>query len=277
MLNSTVLEVTIGLVVCYACVSLLASSVYEALATLAKMRANSLLQGVKALLNDPTLSGLARDVYNHALVNPTSAGKTPVGQEPAVKPSYIDSKHLAMALIDAVQKGSTDWTQLKDKIDALPDDQLRGLLQGMYARAEDKVENLQKAVAGWFDAAMERLSGGYKRRAQLWTFVIALVIAGLLNVDSIHLFRSLWTHPAALALSAVPGTADAALATLNELPIGWQPFPPSVFGAVCGWIITAVSVLFGAPFWFDLLQRMVNLRGTGKKPDEQTEKAAARG
>ena len=64
MLNSTVLEVTIGLVVCYACVSLLASSVYEALATLAKMRANSLLQGVKALLNDPTLSGLARDVYN---------------------------------------------------------------------------------------------------------------------------------------------------------------------------------------------------------------------
>ena len=277
MLNSTVLEVTIGLVVCYACVSLLASSVYEALATALKMRANSLLQGVKALLNDPTLSGLARDVYNHALVNPTSAGKTQVGQEPAIKPSYIEPKQFAMALIDGIQQGSTDFKQLKDKIDALPDDQIRTLLQGMYARAEDKIENLQKSVATWFDGAMERLSGGYKRRAQLCTFGIALAIAGLMNIDSIHLFRALWTHPAAVAISSLPGNADAtqALSTLNDLPIGWFPFPSSVPLAVCGWLITAISVLFGAPFWFDLLQRMVNLRGTGQKPDERKKKAAA--
>jgi hypothetical protein len=230
---------------------------------------------VKALLNDPTLSGLAHDVYNHAMVNPVSPGKTPPGQEPAVKPSYIDPKSFATALIDAIQQGSTDIKQLKEKIDALPDDQLRRLLQGMYTRAEDKIENLHKAVATWFDAAMERLSGGYKRRAQLWTFVIALVIAGLLNVDSIHLFRSLWTHPAALALSAVPGTTDAALATLNELPIGWQPFPSSLPLAFAGWLITGASVLFGAPFWFDLLQRLVNLRGAGQKPEERKQKAAA--
>ena len=35
-----------------------------------------------------------------------------------------------------------------------------------------------------------------------------------------------------------------------------------------GWLVTASSALFGSPFWFDLLQRMVQLRGTGKKPDE---------
>jgi len=274
MLNSTVLEVTFGLVVCYASISLLASSVYEALATALKMRAASLLDGVKALLNDPTLSGLARDVYNHAAVNPGSPGRTPPGQEPGVKPSYIDPKSFAVALVDAVQQGTTDIKELKDKIDAIPDDQLRGLLQGMYARAEGKIENLHKAVATWFDAAMQRLSGGYKRRAQLWTFIIALVIAGLLNVDTIHLFRTLWTHPAAVALSTAPATTNAALATLNELPVGW-PIASSIPLAFVGWLITAVSVLFGAPFWFDLLQRLVNLRGTGEKPEERKKNAPA--
>jgi hypothetical protein len=36
-----------------------------------------------------------------------------------------------------------------------------------------------------------------------------------------------------------------------------------------GWLVTAAAALFGAPFWFDLLQRLVNLRGTGTKPDEK--------
>ena len=35
---------------------------------------------------------------------------------------------------------------------------------------------------------------------------------------------------------------------------------------VAGWLITAGTTLFGAPFWFDLLQRAVQLRGTGAKP-----------
>jgi hypothetical protein len=34
-----------------------------------------------------------------------------------------------------------------------------------------------------------------------------------------------------------------------------------------GWIITTGAVYMGAPFWFDLLSKLVNLRGTGKKPE----------
>jgi hypothetical protein len=33
-----------------------------------------------------------------------------------------------------------------------------------------------------------------------------------------------------------------------------------------GWIIAAGAALFGAPFWFDVLQRFVQLRGTGRPP-----------
>ena len=34
-----------------------------------------------------------------------------------------------------------------------------------------------------------------------------------------------------------------------------------------GWLITGLAVCLGAPFWFDLLNRIVDLRGAGRKPD----------
>jgi hypothetical protein len=35
---------------------------------------------------------------------------------------------------------------------------------------------------------------------------------------------------------------------------------------VIGWLITALALTLGAPFWFDLLNRFVDLRGAGGKP-----------
>ena len=51
MLSSTAVEVAIGLVFCYASVALITSSIYESIASLLSLRANSLLTGVKRLLN----------------------------------------------------------------------------------------------------------------------------------------------------------------------------------------------------------------------------------
>lgn len=35
---------------------------------------------------------------------------------------------------------------------------------------------------------------------------------------------------------------------------------------LAGWSLTALAIFLGAPFWFDLLGRIVNLRGAGTKP-----------
>ena len=40
---------------------------------------------------------------------------------------------------------------------------------------------------------------------------------------------------------------------------------------VLGWIVTALAISLGAPFWFDLLSKLVHLRGTGSNPDEKDE------
>lgn len=274
MLGSTVLEVAVGMSFCYATVALTVSTVQEGLASALHLRAHSLLDGIKTMLNDPEFTGLARQLYGHALVNPHDDGAS--GDQGALKakPSYIEPVHFAIALVDAIQTIPGNYTQLGRDIDALPDPQVRRALLGIYQRAGGDMKQFQEGVAGWFDSAMERVSGEYKRRSLMVSVLLTLLMAIMFNIDSIHLFRTLWQHPALVAeLGAAPATVDAhAMQQLFALPIGWSTFPPLLDGAfamqVAGWVITASTALFGAPFWFATLQRVMQLRGTGAKPEE---------
>ena len=61
-------------------------------------------------------------------------------------------------------------------------------------------------------------------------------------------------------------TAKDTIASINELdlPLGWkEPNTPKLPGALLGWLITIAALTFGAPFWFDALNRLVRLRGSG--------------
>ena len=45
---------------------------------------------------------------------------------------------------------------------------------------------------------------------------------------------------------------------------------PGDFLFLCGgWLLTAVAASLGAPFWFDLLGKLINIRSSGKAPDEK--------
>jgi len=41
---------------------------------------------------------------------------------------------------------------------------------------------------------------------------------------------------------------------------------PGLLLSIAGWLITALMDSFRAPFWFDLLKRLMNVRGAGAKP-----------
>jgi hypothetical protein len=38
--------------------------------------------------------------------------------------------------------------------------------------------------------------------------------------------------------------------------------------SIIGWLITGLAISLGAPFWFDLLNKIIKIRNSGKKPDE---------
>jgi hypothetical protein len=274
MFGSSVLELAIGLTFCYGTVALIVATVQEALAAAFRLRANTLLAGIKSMLNDPRFDALAQMVYAHPLVNPHSDGKVADERALVSRPSYIEPGYFAIALIDSILHVPGNFARLGADIDAVSDPQVRRALQGLYARAGGDLEQFQRLIAGWFDNAMQRLSGSYKRRQLLISFLISLLLAILFNIDSIALFRTLWQQPQLAAhITAAPGALDAeALRQLWALPIGWSAFPPVLDTAfalqAAGWIVTASTTLFGAPFWFDLLQRAVQLRSTGTRPDD---------
>ncbi len=58
----------------------------------------------------------------------------------------------------------------------------------------------------------------------------------------------------------------------NIIALGWDEAGREAAGKqkgrkFLGWLITAFAISLGAPFWFDLLNKMVKIRGTGKKEE----------
>jgi hypothetical protein len=290
MFNSTILDVVVGLIFTFLVVSLVASAATEAVASALKWRSATLLSGIKSLLNDPNFDGLAKSVYNHALVNPRGDGKANSQSDVANAPAYVDPKHFANALIDIA--GITSGTPAAIKaalVGKITDPQLQQLLGGIIDRTGGVREDIRGELASWFDSAMDRVSGAYKRKTQLISFIIAFVAAVVLNVDSIRVAKSLWQQPMltksinqdiSIAGDAVKNVSNQ----LNALglPVGWSletwsefKSPVDWIEVLLGWLVTAFATLFGAPFWFDALQQIARLKGTGPSPAEKKTNTAA--
>lgn len=271
MFGSIVLEVAIGMVVCFGSVALMASSLQEAVASVCRLRARTLLKGIDQLLNGHPL---VLDIYNHALVNPRSNGRAEsIGKlSMRLAPSYIAPLNFSRAMLDALQRGQVAFANLRPVLESIADPQIRTCLCSMYDHAAGDVERFETEIARWFDAGMDRISGAYKRHAQGWAFAFALALAVAFNIDASHVLTHLWKMAAAgvfhMPLPGAAHDAGDALAALDRLPIGWGD-SPGRFGLlymIPGWLVTASSSLFGAPFWFGLLGKITNLRGAGEKP-----------
>lgn len=70
------------------------------------------------------------------------------------------------------------------------------LLQALRTLAKDAGDDLtkfQENLEGWYNSAMDRASGWYKKYTQTLLVMIGLVLAVTFNVDSIRVARALWT------------------------------------------------------------------------------------
>ena len=321
-MSMAVLEVGIGLTFMYVLLSLLVTTVQEWIASLLHMRATNLYDALDNLLADPELANVPEyrnllvDFYKHPVIkslykrSAASAVATTVAEFRAETkrrlPSYIPSRSFATALLDvlrgktkALNECGVDQLLLESKqiIEKLPAGELRttlGLLLGDAGQAAGNVnaraDLLGKRIESWFNDAMGRASGWYKRRAQLLSFVIGLVAAAGLNADTLHVAERLWNDNvlrASVTASAQAYTATHApagggqedadgrklaqqygeqLAALDasSLPIGWSEHAPeSLVLALGGWLLTALAASLGATFWFDLLGKSLQIRGSG--------------
>ena len=81
------------------------------------------------------------------------------------------------------------------------------------------------------------------------------------------------TNPPADTTEDPLATASTTLDQIKQLgiPIGWQNAPQTTTDWALkffGLLISIVAIAQGAPFWFDLLNKLINLRLAGQKPDK---------
>ena len=64
------------------------------------------------------------------------------------------------------------------------------------------------------------------------------------------------------------------------IPLGWKTFSSERndwFTKIIGLLLTALAVSLGAPFWFDLLNKVVSIRSVGASPEEKALKVQKEG
>ena len=347
MFGSSILDLAIGLIFVFLVVSLIVTAVSELIASWLKWRATNLEQGIRNLLQ-PSLTGdstpqsfllravnwirnpvpdlvkapagevtakaedIVLKIYGHPLVNSLS--------KPGGRPSYIPSRTFALSLLDAVGilgKEIKTPQELKDLINAVPNENLKKALLMLSEEAEHDLEKLKINVEVWFNNAMDRVSGWYKRKTQVIHVILGIVFAFALNVDTFLIGKtiandgalrdSLVAQARELAKKSEPnvnsrteiqerikqlgglglpiGWTDQPVEGLREWP-GWWPgsktkskadsdiswgalwFQTLKFHLV-GWLLTGFAASLGAPFWFDTLNKFMNLRSVGKSPEEK--------
>ena len=351
MFGSEALEVGVGLIFVYLLLSLACTAATELIASLLKLRANTLRTGIARLLRDPKARGLAKDFYAHPMIQ--SFHMHDKG------PSYIPARTFAITLVDLLAKeaeapgrgaggpppaapGRPVAHPPPAKVDPLQaagltpqNTDLDGVLRVLVRDAKRDAAQLEEKLEVWYNNAMDRVSGLYKRRAQTIGFVVALLITFSTNADTLQIARSLSQDPALRALVAQQAAAfteesatlmqpagadpshaeraihvrEQALNQLNALglPLGWRqgefgewavrlvgrekPSPPDTtrtrltaavppagappLSKLAGLILTTLAVSLGSPFWFDLLNKVISIRSSGKSPDDVSKRPEA--
>jgi hypothetical protein len=228
-------------------------------------------------------------------------------------PAYIPTGLFVKALLDLALrpavpapyvaeqtdvKFTTDT--LRASIDRIESPAVQRALRSAVDSAQGDIDRVRSALADWYDGTMDRVSGWYKHQTQWVLLAIGLAMAIIIDVDTLRIGQHLYKSPAlrsvAVAMaervaadttfrartvdSAAAGRALAQLDSL-QLPILWKGVQPNrsdigrhVLDSILGWVVSALAVSLGAPFWFDLLNKFMVIRSTVKPHEKSPEEAS---
>ena len=278
------LNVIVGLVLIFLLYSLFATTILELLASFLSLRGRNLEKTIRNMLDNGTpefFEGFKDNPMYRQLAG-HFVGKTS-------PPSYLTSEKFRSILFEVLGHNK-EGNKLVERVEGMPDGPLKSVLRQLLEDARHDQEEFRQKVELWFNDVMDRASGWYKRNIQRILVVLGMGIALAFNVDSFEIYGKLSRDPdtaqklALEAATVVKDQPDAssiqkeALNTLSEslevlkspLGIGWETVSVAEMGMVdwvlkiFGWFVTALAISLGAPFWFDLLKKMVNIRSSGK-------------
>ncbi len=306
MFGSQALETAIGLALMFFVIATASSAVVEFISRLFGKRSADLEKTIKHMLagqgqGDADLEK-AWQLFSGTSVYAAAregAGKALLTQKR--RPSYLSAKAFADATLEMIVEG--------DRLigmDEVPKN-LRKRLDPLVRQTRGELVEIRAGLESWFDETMGRAEGAYKKWVTLLLFCVGLVFAIAGNAPTTTVADDLW-HNSVVRQSVVDAAGQVAAsgkaadelddiakatAAMQEfsLPVGWNSQTRAEWtsgdwtwrqaGTLAGWFLTALLVMLGGPFWFDLLSKFVSLRSSGSKPapavDDQTSASAKQG
>lgn len=214
------------------------------------------------------------------------------------RPSYVPSSTFATVLLNQATGGHATTATPGQVIAHLPAvvgaavTDIGHEVKNVTEQGAADLEALRQKIEQWYDTSMQRVAGWYKRKVQLALTIIALIVSVGLNADSIGVANSLWSDTTlrsvivadaghAVSGGSPSGSSQDLTTALDQakqlhLPLGWghrgsgPSATPHGLGSwlskIAGILITTFALTLGAPFWFDILGRLVQFKGSGAKP-----------
>jgi hypothetical protein len=289
-LGSPIIDIAVALSFIFFLLSVIVSAVTEFGAGVSRLRGRTLKKGLEGMLGD---ADVVKGVLKHPLVRThLRKSEKAVDSHKERTPSYISAANFAQAFRSVANSSEILAADLEKQ------------LAGLGIDPEKVRKSDLKKVEKWFDDSMERVGGWYKRTSQIIAIVVAVVVAVSLNANAIRIAERLDQEPATRA--AVLTAAEKAIrkepkmtaaerkehpAAVVEIERAGKHFAKATkevealnlplfwtkanalhsipwWKTALGLLITAIAISFGAPFWFDALNKLANLRMAGKKPEE---------
>ncbi|MEG3959182.1 hypothetical protein [Microcoleus sp. herbarium2] len=210
-----------------------------------------------------------------------------------------------------LKQDSRIYKQIQETLDSMPESLKRSLYilaqraEKGGGNTQEQLERFQKEIEMWFDQSMQRASGVYKRNAKGVAILLGTAIAVAANADTINIINRLSKDSMLrstvnlyaqqlveknaktkldnlTSLTKVQQDVDRALDNV-ALPFGWSEpnrlerdkqgnlLWPAFMAKLFGWILSGVAISMGAGFWFEALNKIINIRNSGKKPASATE------
>jgi hypothetical protein len=254
------LDTIISFVAIITGVSMIVTTLTQAVSALLGLRGTNLRWGVEMLLKhaDPGLADQARTisekVLHHDLVSDSSLSKfestltsrwrlaTGIRQDeliavlrslaasPATTAAGAQAEPWAVALqgsMDALDRSGTDrLLQLVPVIrGAFPNDAASA--DAVIAQLTNSAETVSENINRWFDSVMDRVSQRFALHTRVWTIIFGLVLAFALHLDTFRMFTALSSDSE--LRGRVLASADALTQNADAMLVGSQQTPSAAY------------------------------------------------
>ena len=293
-----ILSIIIGIVFVLLLFSMLTSAVVEVYHAAFSSRGKHLRETLEIMLG----KDVCDKFYEHSYFRQLSSASKP--HSSLKLPIWIEKDTFSNILADILTPENSHLS-IPERINLIKNANLRKVLDFLWRQSSNDIKVFQKKVEDWFDDVMARAKDWFADATKWRLFFIGFALAGILNADTLQIYKSLSTNAAVRDQlveeaetfsqnnTTVTGidtsktfeqakqdfeTRKQAYMDVVKLPlgIGWTegtPIPKGFWDwliKLAGWALTGVAVTLGAPFWFDMLRKLLAIKGSSSGSNNNT-------